>query len=107
MWVCRWYTPPVVGENVENAKDEDEECSGPLGFEADSDHDAGDEAYYGDKDTGDIPCSLDDEAEEKEDKEHTSSKQEAVKRRQTKPPVSEIHVLFLAVCFANSGDACK
>lgn len=64
MRVSRWYTPPVVGEDVECAQNKDEEGGGPLCFETDGDHDTGGETENGNKDTGDAPFALNDESKE-------------------------------------------
>ena len=69
--------PEVVCDNIEYAEDEHEERSGPLGFEANRDHDAGSKTDNGDKDAPNAPGALDNETKEKEDQENTSSKEEA------------------------------
>ena len=49
------HAPPVVGEDVEDGEDEDEEGRGPLRLEADCDHDARGEPDDGDEDACDAP----------------------------------------------------
>jgi len=44
--MCGVYTPPVVGEYVEDAQNKDEECGRPLCFETNGDHDTGGETEY-------------------------------------------------------------
>jgi hypothetical protein len=65
--VRRVNTPPVVGEHVEDAEDDDKERGGPFGLETDGDHDASSEPKNGDKETCDAPLSLENESEEQED----------------------------------------
>lgn len=77
MRVGRNHAPPVVGEYVEDAEDDDEEYSGPFGFEADGDHSACAESEDGDEYAADGPLALKDEAKEQENEEDASSKQEA------------------------------
>ena len=72
------HAPPVVGEHVEDAEHQDEECGRPFSLEADSDHDACGETDDGDEDTTQVPFTLDNEAEEEEDEEHTAGKKETV-----------------------------
>ncbi len=76
-------TPPVIDEDVENAERDDQEGCGPLGLEADCNHGARREADDRHEDTGDAPLSTEDEADEQEDEEYTSRKQEAVKYKVT------------------------
>jgi hypothetical protein len=72
------HAPPVVGEHVEDAEHKDEERGRPLGFEADGNHDACGEADDGDEDAAQVPFTLDDETQEKEDEENTAGKKETV-----------------------------
>jgi len=57
-------------------KNNDEEDGRPLGFKADSYHDAGGKTEQRDNHSGDAPLALDDESKEQEDKEHSTGKQE-------------------------------
>jgi hypothetical protein len=76
--MCRVHAPPVVGKHVEYAQDKYEECSRPFGLETDGDHNASGETENGNENTNDTPLSLEDESEEKEDKQYTASKKEAI-----------------------------
>ena len=71
------HAPPRIREHVEDAKHNNEECAGPFGFEADGDEGAGCETEDGDEEAGDGPLALDNEAEEKEDEEDATGKEEA------------------------------
>lgn len=44
--VCGGDTPPIIHSNVENTERDDKECCRPFGFEANSNHNARDEAEY-------------------------------------------------------------
>lgn len=61
------YTPPVVGKDVEDTQHDDQEGSGPLGLEADSDHDACGKTEKRDEYTTYAPFALKDESNEQED----------------------------------------
>ena len=74
--MSRVYRPEVVRDDIEYAEDEDEECRGPLGLEADSDHDARCESDDGDEHPSDAPLSLDNEAQEKEDEQDATGEKE-------------------------------
>lgn len=76
-WVVGVDAPPVVREYVEHAEDEDEEHRAPPRLKSDGDHNASNETDDGDKDSGDGPSALDDEAEEEEDEEDTTCEEEA------------------------------
>lgn len=52
------YSPPVVHQYVEQRQEDDEETSGPLGFEPDRYHDASRKADQGENYTGKIPFPL-------------------------------------------------
>ena len=71
------HAPPVVGEDVEDGEDEDEEGRGPLRLEADGDHCARREADERDEDTDEAPFALEDEADEEEDQEDAAREEEA------------------------------
>lgn len=71
------HRPEVVRDDVEDAEDKDEEGGGPLGLEADGNHDARDEADDRDEHAPDAPFSLDDEAQEEEDQENAACEEEA------------------------------
>lgn len=70
-------TPPVVCEYIEYAENENEESSRPFCFESHGDHDTCCKAEYGDEYTNNRPFALNDEAEEEENKENATSKEEA------------------------------
>jgi hypothetical protein len=74
LWVCGMYAPPIVGEDIEDAEDDDKEGSGPLGLETNGNHDAGNEPNNGDEHTRDAPFTLDDETQEEENQEDTTGK---------------------------------
>lgn len=73
----RVHAPPGVDEDVEDGKDDHEECRRPLGLEADGDHTACSKANKRYDSATDAPLPPDDEAEEEEDEEDTSCEQEA------------------------------
>jgi hypothetical protein len=101
------YAPPVVCEHVKYAQNDDKEDSRPLGFEADGYHAASSETEERDEYSCNAPSTLEDKAEEQEDEEDTTGKQEAVKQKCVrlnhlgvlKP--TERHILLLAVVFTN------
>lgn len=64
--------PPVVNQNVENREENDKECRGPSGFEADSDHDTGGETHDRHDDTRKGPLALEDDTNEEEYKKHAA-----------------------------------
>lgn len=66
------HTPPVVCEYVEHAQYEDEKCSRPLGFEANSYHDTRRETENRYKDAGNTPAPLYDETDEEEDEKYAA-----------------------------------
>jgi len=70
------HAPPVVGKDVENTEDQNEERCRPLSLETNSNHDAGTKTNDRNKDSDQAPFTLDDETKEKEDKKHTASKEE-------------------------------
>ena len=59
--------PPVVGEHVEHAQDEDEEGGRPLGLEPDRNHPACTQTDDRHEHPPDAPLSLDDESQKQED----------------------------------------
>lgn len=75
--MCTMYAPPVVGKDVEDTQDDDQERSRPLGFEANSDHDASGKTEKRDKDTTYAPLALEDEANEQEYEQDTAGEEEA------------------------------
>ena len=75
--VCGVYAPPVVCEHVEYAQNDDEEDSRPFGLEANGYHAAGSETEERDEYSCNAPSTLEDKAEEQEDEENATSKQEA------------------------------
>jgi hypothetical protein len=97
--VCRVNAPPVVCKDVEDTENDDKEPGGPLGLEANGDHDTGGETEDGDNHSHEGPLTLDNESEEEEDEEHTTGQEEAetyqilctIKNRCCRS-------LFLAVC---------
>lgn len=77
--MCGVYAPPVVCEHIEYTQNDDEEDSRPLGFEANSHHAAGSETEERYEHSCNAPSTLKDKAEEQEDEEDATSKQEAAK----------------------------
>lgn len=73
----RVHAPPVVGEDVEYAENDNKEDGRPFGFETNSDHSACGETEKRDEYSGKVPFTLEDKTEEQEDKEDTSGEQEA------------------------------
>jgi len=71
-----WYTPPVVGESIENTENDNEEGCGPFGFETDGHHGAGGKSEDGDEQPGNGPFTLNDESEEEEDEKDTTRQEE-------------------------------
>jgi len=72
------YAPPVVGEHVEHAQEEDEESSRPLRFEADSNHTARSQTNDRHKHSSNAPLSLNHESQKEEDEQDPTGKKEAV-----------------------------
>jgi len=70
------HAPPVVGEYIEDAQNDNEEGSGPLGFKANSNHAAGSETEERNKYPCDAPRSLDYESKKQENEENTACEQE-------------------------------
>lgn len=73
LWVCRWNSPPVVSEDIEDAEDNNKKYGRPFGFETNGNHNTCTKTNDRHEDTGDGPCSLDNEAEEEENEEDTTS----------------------------------
>jgi len=69
--------PPVVGEHIEHAQDEDEESSRPFGLEPDSDHTTCSQPDDRHKYSPDAPLSLDDKSQKEEDEQDAAGKKEA------------------------------
>lgn len=98
------YTPPIVGEDVEDTQYDDQEGGRPLGFEADSNHDARGKTEQRDKYTTYAPFALKNESNEQEYEQDASGKEETRGERSEGPKrVQERHRLFLAVCLAYGG----
>lgn len=72
MCMLRTYRPEVVDQYVEDAKNDDEKRSAPLGLEAHHDHDACEKANDGDDDSADGPGSTENKAHEEEDEQHAA-----------------------------------
>lgn len=75
------YTPPIVGEDIENTQHDDQEGSRPLGFEADSNHGTRGKTEKRDKNTTYTPFSLKNEPKEQEYEQDASSEEETRDRR--------------------------
>ena len=79
--VSRVNTPPVVGEHVEHAQDEDEESGRPFGLEADGNHPTCTQTHDRHKHSSDAPLSLNDESQKEEDEQDAAGKKEAANQR--------------------------
>lgn len=69
--------PPVVGEHIERAKDEDEETGRPFSLEPYRNHTACAQSDDRHQHSPDSPLSLNDESQEEEDEQHPTGKKEA------------------------------
>lgn len=74
--MCAIYTPPIVGEDIEDTQHHDQKGSGPLGFEADSDHDACGKTEKRDEYTTYAPFALKNEPKEQEYEQDAPSEEE-------------------------------
>lgn len=70
--------PPVVDDDVKEREDNNERPTGPLGLEPNSNHRTGAEAEHAHYRASDAPCPLEDKAEEEEDEEDATGKQEVL-----------------------------
>lgn len=68
----RRNTPPIVGKPIKYTQHNDEERSGPFGFEANCNHGARRQTKDGHEEAGNTPFSLNNETQEKEYEEHTT-----------------------------------
>ena len=75
--MCRMQAPPIVRKDIEYTQNNDEEGGGPLGLEAEGDHDTRSETEDGKEYSSKAPSALDNESKEKEDKKNTASKKKA------------------------------
>lgn len=107
--VMGFHTPPVVGENVEDAQNNDQERSGPLGLETNRNHGASDKTNYGNQKAHKAPLTLNDETKEEENQENATSKQNTSCkiRFRTRYFSEKINKLFLAIILANSWQSSK
>lgn len=78
LWMRGVNAPPVIDEDVEDWKDNNEERSRPLGLEPNSNHSARRKADQGHNETGDRPSSLNHKTKEEENEEYTAYKLKAV-----------------------------
>lgn len=62
--MCGVYTPPVVYSHIEDTECNDEDGSGPLGLEANGNHDARDQTEQREDCAADAPLALNDKAKE-------------------------------------------
>jgi hypothetical protein len=69
--------PPVIRENVEDGKNDDEESSSPFCFESDCDQNTSSQANDRHEDTSKAPLTLKDETDEEEDQQNTTRELEA------------------------------
>lgn len=70
------YAPPIVGKDIEDAQHNDQEGRGPLGFEANSNHDACGKTKQRDENAAYAPLSLNNEPKEQEYKQDASGEEE-------------------------------
>lgn len=68
------YRPEVVNQNIEHTQKNNKNNSTPLGLETDNDHDARDQTEQANQDAPEAPLTRENEADEQEDKQHTTSK---------------------------------
>lgn len=87
------YGPEVVGQDVENAEDQNQQGSTELGLEANDNHDARNKAKKRHNHTPEAPLSSEDEADEEEDEEHATGQ-------------LEVHLPVLLVELRQSGKSC-
>ena len=102
--------PPVVDKDVEDAEDEDEERGRPLGLEADGNHRARGETDERHKEPSDAPLAAEGEANEEENEQDASRKEEASKFTcQENRSISRFgrDLLFLAVVLRKGGETSK
>lgn len=66
------HAPPVVDEEVEDGEQENEEGSGPFGFESSYDHDGRSQAEEGDDCSDECKLAIKNKADEKEDEQHAA-----------------------------------
>lgn len=74
--VVRVESPKVVDDEVEDAQNEDQHHSAPLGLESHNDHDASNEAKDADSDPPEAPVTLEYEANEQEYQENAAGQLE-------------------------------
>lgn len=109
--MCRMNTPPVVCKYIEDAKNENKECCRPFGFKSNGNHYASSEANNWNKNTHNSPFSLNNEAKEKENKKHTTRKEETRITMTSvickDPQSSGFSLLFFTVCFTDCRQSSK
>lgn len=66
------YRPPIIHEQVEDAKNNDQHNSAELSLEPNHNHDTGNETEEANCDSPEAPVPSENEASEQEDQEHTS-----------------------------------
>lgn len=74
--MVRTYSPEVVDEHIEDAKDDDQQRGAPLRLEAHHDHDACKKADDRDNDSANGPRSTENKAHKEEDKQHATGELE-------------------------------
>ena len=100
--------PPVVGEHVEHAQDEDEESGRPLGLESYRNHTARCQPHDRHQESPNAPLALDHEPQEEEDEQDPTGKKEAANSNEISSEpihlrccVGHFLLLFLSVVFAD------
>ena len=86
--------PPVVGEHVEHAQDENEESGRPLGLEPDRNHTACTQPNDRHEHSPEAPLSLDHESQKQEDEQNAAGKKEAGQSEKKKKVPLEIRSIF-------------
>jgi hypothetical protein len=102
--MSRVDAPPVIGEHVEHAQDQDEESGRPLRLESHRNHPARTQPDDRHKHSSDAPLSLDDESQKQEDEQDTTGEKETANQINIRilfPWWCQIFSLFLPVVLAD------
>lgn len=74
--------PPVVGEHIEHAQDEDEESGRPLRLEPNGDHTTCSQPDDRHERSADAPLSLNHKSQEEEDEQDAAGKKETSNQKE-------------------------
>ena len=85
-------TPPVVGEHIERAQDENEEGGRPFRLEPDGDHTTCSQSDDRDEHSPDAPLPLDDKSQKEEDEQDAAGKKEADNQKEISSENPSIHL---------------